>query len=301
MSKTILTGALAAALLLALPLACSADSGHGDETSNASEEGHPGAHGDHEGSTPKPQSLAGAWGALMAARDAIAGDVESGSLGDVHAKAEPLPGLVAAVLEQSVDLDADKRARVEGAAKQVARVADALHVAADASDAARTRAQLERLDGLLELIRAQYPEGALDAAKPHEGHGAAPGHDHGAHGHADRPAGVVDVAPEATVRVRAIDPFRFEPKRIEMQAGVPTRIELENVGAAEHALVVKTPDGARDWVHLHAPVGATDGATYRFDEPGTYTALCTVPGHTEGGMVGELVVVATPAAPQDHP
>ncbi len=163
MSKTILAGALGASILLALPLAACADTGPGDKADSTSEGGDSGARGGRGVSTPQPTILAGAWTALMAARDAIAGDVESGALGDVHAKAEPLPKLVAALLEQSGDLDAGKRARVEGAAKQVTRVADVLHVAADRGDADRTRVELARLDGLLELIRAQYPVGALEA------------------------------------------------------------------------------------------------------------------------------------------
>ncbi len=287
MSKTILAGALLASVLLTLPLADSASEGE-----------HLGAHGS---STPQPASLAGAWTALMAARDAIAGDVESGALGGVHEKAEPLPGLVAALLEQSGDLDASKRTRVEGAAKQVTRVADALHVAADGGDAARTRKELSRLDGLLELIQAQYPSGALDAgAHGHEGHSAAPMNAHGAHAQLERPAGAVDVAPQVTVRIRALDQLRFEPNRIEVQAGVPTRIELENTGVAEHSLVVKTPDGQQDWVHLHVPPGVTKAATYQLDEPGTYPVLCTIPGHTEAGMVGELVVLAGHGPPHSH-
>ncbi len=72
------------------------------------------------------------------------------------------------------------------------------------------------------------------------------------------PAGVVDAAPQATVRIQAFDRLRFEPKRIEVQAGVPTRIELENSRAAEHALVVKTPDGKRGGVHLHVPPRVTE-------------------------------------------
>ncbi len=283
MSKTILAGGLVASVLLALvlSLAASADSGHAQKEDSASEGEHLGAHGDHGGAAPQPASLASAWTALMAARDAIAGDVESGALGDVHAKAEPLPELVAALLEQSEDLDAGKQTRVKGAAKQVTRVADALHVAADRGDAARTRKELSRLDSLLELIRAQYPAGALDAGA----------HGHGGHTRMERPAGVVDATPRATVRIRAFDRLRFEPKRIEVQAGVPTRIELENAGVVEHALVVKTPDGKQDWVHLHVPPGATEAATYQLDEPGSYPVLCTIPGHTEGGMVGELVVL----------
>lgn len=292
MSKMILAPALVACALLALPFAAMADSGHGDKGQGAS---HGGGHG---GAEAQSSDLAGAWMALESARDGIAADVESGSLADIHAKSEPLPGLVEALLEHSGGLDAGKRSRVEGAAKQVARVADALHVAADRGDAERTRKELSRLDGLLELIRAQYPAGTLDAGgHGHEGHSAASRHGHGMHAHAERPAGLVEVPARATLRVQAFDPFRFEPKRMQIEAGIPTRIELANLGTVEHSLVVKTPDGARDWVHLHALAGATEAATYEIDQPGTYPVLCTVPGHTEAGMVGEIVVSGAGAAP----
>ncbi|RIL07215.1 MAG: hypothetical protein DCC71_03710 [Proteobacteria bacterium] len=112
------------------------------------------------------------------------------------------------------------------------------------------------------------------------------------HSHAERPAGAVDAVPQATIHVRALDPFRFEPTNLTIEAGIPTRIELGNAGAAEHSLVVKTPDGTQDWVHLHAAGGATASDTFRLDQPGTYSVLCTIPGHMEGGMVGQLVVAA---------
>jgi plastocyanin len=302
MSKTMLIGALVASVAWVLSLACSAEPEHGDEAHGADDAEHSGAHAGHGVSTPQVARLADAWTALAAARDAIAGDIESGALGDVHANAESLPGLVAAMLEQSRDLEPGNRARVEGAAKQLGRVADALHVAADRGAADRTRSELTRLNDLLELIRVQYPVGALEAGMHgHENHTAAPGSAHAAAAHWERPAGIVDAPPQATVRIRAFDQLRFEPQRIEVRAGIPTRIELENTGAAEHSLVVKTPDGEQDWVHLHVLPGASAAATYQFDEPGTYLVLCTITGHTEGGMNGELVVLADPSHAPSHP
>ena len=75
-----------------------------------------------------------------------------------------------------------------------------------------------------------------------------------------------------------------------MRAGEATRIELENDGAVEHALIVASPDGKGDWIHLHAMANTTDAGTFRIDKPGKYRVLCTVEGHIEAGMVGELVV-----------
>ena len=291
MFSTLPSATLAAAVSVLAVAACTDVENEEPLQQREAEAGHGAGHG-HGGHGPavaEPKSLAAAWVALREARDAIARDIETGALANIHTVAEALPGHVAALREHASELDAPGRARVEGAAVQIARIADALHGAADRGDAARSRTQLARLDRLLELIRAQLPDGALSAA-PHA-HGdpsAAPHHDHAAH----RPAGVVDAAPKSTVRIQALDPFRFEPRRIEVHAGVPTRIELENVGIVEHSLVVVTPDGGRDWIHLHASPGATAVATYQLDEPGTYPVLCTVPGHTEGGMIGELVVRA---------
>ena len=49
--------------------------------------------------------------------------------------------------------------------------------------------------------------------------------------------------------------------------------------------------GAGDWIHLHAQAHGTDVGTYEVDRAGVYPLLCTIPGHTEAGMVGELAVV----------
>ena len=286
---------LVAALALLLPWASTADSGH-DRGKEASH--HMGGYsgGDPHGeakSGGSPASLASAWDALSAARDAIAADLEKGELGEIHEKAEPLPALAAELLERSGDLDAGKRARIAGAVKQISRVADALHEAADGGDLARTRREAKKLAGLLALIRAQVPADALEAEPGHHGADSDTSmNGHGSHAHRTRPRGLVDAVARTTVRVQALDPFRFEPARIVVEAGVPTRIELANAGVVEHSLVVKTPDGSADWVHLHVPAGETAAGTFQLDRPGTYPLRCTIPGHQEGGMVGELVVVA---------
>ena len=89
--------------------------------------------------------------------------------------------------------------------------------------------------------------------------------------------------------------FTFEPRELSLRAGEPTRLELRNDGAVEHVLIVKTLNGAADAIHLHAQPGETDAATVRLDEPGRYVVVCTIPGHEEVGMVGELVVTNGPS------
>jgi plastocyanin len=254
-------------------------------------------HGEHagHGGAPVPMAaapdLASAWAELRGLRDAIAGDVEAGRLSEIHAKSERLAPLAKTLLDRSTDLAPDKRARAEAAVKQIPKVADSLHGAADKGDAGATRRELGRLDGVLELIRAQYPADALAAASAHgehEGHSqAAPAASPHAHGAA--PMALVDAPPAATLRVKASE-FDFQPRTLQLRAGEATRIEFENDGATEHSLVVKAPDGTSDWIHLHAASKAKDVGTYRIEQPGQYPLLCTIAGHTEAGMVGLVVV-----------
>jgi hypothetical protein len=192
----------------------------------------------------KTGGAAAAWAELRGVRDAIAADVKAGRLGEIHARSERLVPLANSLLESSKDLAPEKRARVESAVKQLPKVAGALHEAADDGNAEATRRELKRLDGLLELIRAQYPPGTLlSSATSTNGHDhGMHQHSHGAsaapgHAHADRPLAAVDAPSVATLLVRA-DEFSFEPSRLELAVGQPTRIQLQNDGAIEHALVV---------------------------------------------------------------
>ncbi|MEN8181161.1 MAG: cupredoxin domain-containing protein [Myxococcota bacterium] len=274
-------------------------------TAPESDDGHgQHKHGLGEEASAEPEGLASAWSALESARDAVAADVGAETLQTIHGKVEPVPQLAETLLEYSADLDAAKRARVESAIRQLPNVAGALHEAADAGDLERTRRELKRLDGLLQLIRAQYPEEALAAppgaptGDPHsrhaDGHGDVANAEGSAagsspHSHALASAHVGEPSQE-TVRLVA-DDFRFEPREISLRAGVPTQIELHNEGVVEHAFVVRVPDGSTDAIHLHVAPGATDAAIVRLDQPGRYAALCTIPGHTEAGMVGEITVV----------
>jgi uncharacterized cupredoxin-like copper-binding protein len=79
--------------------------------------------------------------------------------------------------------------------------------------------------------------------------------------------------------------FSFEPARIEVQAGRPFTLILENQGAVEHEIEVHEAN-----IHLHAGPRQTVQGTFTIPTPGTYEIACEIPGHKEAGMVGELVV-----------
>ncbi len=80
--------------------------------------------------------------------------------------------------------------------------------------------------------------------------------------------------------------FAFEEDSAEAEAGEVT-IEFENPASLPHDVQVEGPDG---------DLGGTDtisesstSATLEL-EPGDYTFYCSVPGHREGGMEGDLTV-----------
>lgn len=79
--------------------------------------------------------------------------------------------------------------------------------------------------------------------------------------------------------------YAFAPKDIEVNAGEPVTFVLENDGSLEHDMAFDDLDEQSD------EVAAGDSAefTVTFEEVGTYPFYCTVPGHKESGMVGEVV------------
>ena len=113
-----------------------------------------------------PSTISSIWVQITAKRDAIAGLLQNKQLKGIHKETEALESLGDALLKSSSMLDEAKLARVRGAVKQMALVADNLHDAADKGDAAGAAAEFGKLEMLLRLIEAQYPAGVLSSARP---------------------------------------------------------------------------------------------------------------------------------------
>ena len=128
--------------------------------------------GQHEHGTPSaeeattPATVSSIWAQIAAKRDAIAGLLQNKQLKGIHKETEALESLGDELLKSSSMLDEAKLARVRGAVKQMALVADSLHDAADKGDGAGAAAEFGKLEMLLRLIEAQYPAGALSSARP---------------------------------------------------------------------------------------------------------------------------------------
>lgn len=99
--------------------------------------------------------------------------------------------------------------------------------------------------------------------------------------------------------------FRFLPNVISIKKGQPVTITLDNTGKVEHdleivgatqrtfKLIKKTgvthQHGPND-VHVHSAPGQKESISFIPEESGTYKFICTIPGHKEAGMIGEIMV-----------
>ena len=112
-----------------------------------------------------------------------------------------------------------------------------------------------------------------------------------------------------TLTVEAVD-LGFTPTHLEVKAGEPVKLTLQNNGALDHdfSIMVFPMEGMAEETggmehdmgdaaaepELHMAVGAGQSASLEFtpSKPGTYEFWCTVAGHKEAGMTGTLVVQA---------
>lgn len=123
-----------------------------------------------------------------------------------------------------------------------------------------------------ETLEAEEDE-AVDAGADGAGHGAAPGPQ------AKGPGGTLELAADPTK-------IAFDKTSLSSKPGKVT-IEFDNPSAIEHDVAIE-----KDGEEIAASALIVEGETSVTAElpPGTYTFLCTVPGHAEAGMEGTLTV-----------
>ena len=115
--------------------------------------------------------------------------------------------------------------------------------------------------------------------------------------------------PTTEITVEASD-FAYNPLSITIPAGQPVSLMLKNLGKVEHDFVidkinvtdmVASDSGPAEHhqmnqpeydLHFFAKAGETATLQFTALEPGTYEVFCSVEGHKEAGMVGELIVAA---------
>jgi len=115
--------------------------------------------------------------------------------------------------------------------------------------------------------------------------------------------------PATDIMLEAKD-FTYNPVSITVPAGQPVTLTLKNTGKVEHDFVVEkinvTDVEASDSgpaehhqmnqleydLHFFAKTGEIAVLQFTAMEPGTYEVFCSIEGHREAGMVGELIVIA---------
>ena len=104
--------------------------------------------------------------------------------------------------------------------------------------------------------------------------------------------------------------FAYTPSSLTVPAGQPVTLTLNNTGNVEHDFVVETIEvetevmqdngsnahhahGAEQNYDLHisARPGETSIVRVTIAKPGSYKVICSVEGHKEAGMIGELIVL----------
>jgi uncharacterized cupredoxin-like copper-binding protein len=116
--------------------------------------------------------------------------------------------------------------------------------------------------------------------------------------------------PAAQITV-TMDDFFYGPSAITIPAGQPVELTIKNDGQIEHDFVVDDIDvssvstegsGVGDHhmsgdhadydLHVSTSAGGTSILKFTAKEPGTYKIFCSIAGHIEAGMIGELIVVS---------
>jgi uncharacterized cupredoxin-like copper-binding protein len=101
------------------------------------------------------------------------------------------------------------------------------------------------------------------------------------------------------------DAFRFTPSNVSIKTGETVKFLVSNSGKQLHEMVLGTPQELKEHAELmrkfpnmehaephmaHVRPGAQGEIVWQFDKAGEYQFACLIPGHSEAGMVGRLVV-----------
>jgi len=80
--------------------------------------------------------------------------------------------------------------------------------------------------------------------------------------------------------------LNFKPEQLEVEGGKEVVLVFENNGRMSHNVTIPELGVATDTI---GP-GRRERIRFTPEEAGTYTFVCSVPGHKEAGMTGELTV-----------
>jgi len=108
-----------------------------------------------------------------------------------------------------------------------------------------------------------------------------------------------------TVKITMSDKMRFTPDRVSVRQGETIRFVIANQGKMFHEMVIGTEQDLRDHAALmkkfpdmehdephqaHVNAGTRTELVWTFNRAGEFAFACLVPGHSEAGMTGKIIV-----------
>ncbi|MFN8532017.1 MAG: cupredoxin domain-containing protein [Dehalococcoidia bacterium] len=85
--------------------------------------------------------------------------------------------------------------------------------------------------------------------------------------------------------------FEFVPANISAPVG-SNQVTLQNPDSQAHDWTIDSIPigGSAQKIHVHADPGKNASQTFAFSQAGVFKFYCSLPGHAEAGMVGQLTV-----------
>ena len=109
-----------------------------------------------------PADIKAAWSSLAAKISEAEKSLAAKQLEPIHEMGEHIEAAVHVLEEKSTMVTGEKKTRLSSALKQLDKAVDEFHHAAEEKNAGKIGAGLSKIKGLLPLIQAQYPPGALN-------------------------------------------------------------------------------------------------------------------------------------------
>lgn len=154
------------------------------------------------------------------------------------------------------------------------------------------------------LLIGLLPALALAAGEHGGGHGAGQMQGMTHVNAAGRPGDPAKVT--RTIEVTMNDTMRFIPGEIKVKAGETIRFFVKNSGKIAHEMLIGSMEELKhhaaemrskpamkhaDPSSITLEPGKRGGIVWQFDQPGSFSYGCMIPGHFEAGMVGKVDVM----------
>lgn len=101
--------------------------------------------------------------------------------------------------------------------------------------------------------------------------------------------GLIMMACQSTPKTKLVtliaEDIHWEPALIEAEIGQEIQLTIRNDGALDHSFVSDDFE-----INLLLSPGEVETLSFVVSEAGTFSFICSIPGHEEAGMSGQIIV-----------